>query len=562
MVYGDEQWYKINVVELREVFFRIANTTMKNNWESFIGRNDDTLHDEMLYVSKAVFDAMEDPIEYLSQQCRKGIDGTVVQELLDMFNITEDDLNIEIPRERFFDLCLKKRHEDNPYLLSTTVDIFGDDFNVDLKLGKMHYMSAMYFIITGTGLMDVMGAYIPVGFPVTNKSDFSIKHKDDVEEKPAFSNPSGRTFLYKEVKGKVVKGLEDILEPGKQRAERAPSGMFAVMFGSGKQESPWVTADVNERLILDGKFFTTEKMGMIETIIDNAAKELGSNLVSLPNKKVGVNDVPDLRTIVPITVGFGVKSKALLITTTDKVKDPTWNKDAINKLVLDERCKTSMVALLNTVPEDIDFIEDKGRNTSFLFIGSPGTGKTLTAEVLAEKVCKPLLKLNISDLSSKMEEIEKHLARYTNIAARWDVPLLIDEADVLIEERNINNLERNGIVATVLQILEYHTSTLFLSSNRVNSIDPAIRSRITFNVHYKTPNMLPIWKDLLVRARMDASEISKLDDPDVFNGFREITNGREVKNIISVTMRTCAYNNQPFTIERVLDTLNFMIEIK
>ncbi len=561
-VYGDEQWYKINVTELREILFRLAKTTMKNNWEAFIGRNDDTPHDEMLYVSRAVFDAMDDPIEYISQQCQNGIDGTTVRELLDMFNITEDDLNLDIPRERFFDLCLKTRHEGNPYILSTTENIFGGNFDLDLKLGKMRYTSKERFGITGIGLIDVMGAYIPVGFPVSNKSNFFIKHQDDVDEKPTFSNPTGQTFLYKEVKGNVIKGLEGVLEPGKQRAEQPPSMMFSMIFGNSRKESPWVTADVNERLILDGKFFTAEKMGMIETIIDNAAKELGSTLVSLPNKEVGVNGVPDLRTIVPITVGFGVKSKALLITTTDKVKDPTWNKDAINKLVLDERCKSSMIALLNTVPEDIDFIEDKGRNTSFLFIGPPGTGKTLTAEVLAENIRKPLLKLNISDLSSKMEDIEKHLTRYTSIAARWDIPLLIDEADVLIEERNINNLERNGIVATVLQILEYHTSTLFLSSNRVNSIDPAIRSRITFNVHYKTPNMLPIWKDLLVRARMDETEIAKLDTPEVFNSFKEITNGREVKNIISVTMRTCAYNNQKFTIERVLDTLNFMIEIK
>jgi hypothetical protein len=51
---------------------------------------------------------------------------------------------------------------------------------------------------------------------------------------------------------------------------------------------------------------------------------------------------------------------------------------------------------------------------------------------------------------------EKKLSSVFADAARWEAVLLMDEADVFIEERMKGDLERNAFVAVLLRCLEYY----------------------------------------------------------------------------------------------------------
>ena len=44
--------------------------------------------------------------------------------------------------------------------------------------------------------------------------------------------------------------------------------------------------------------------------------------------------------------------------------------------------------------------------------------------------------------------------------------LLLDEADVYLERRSINDLMRNSLVSIFLRLLEYFQGILFLTTNR------------------------------------------------------------------------------------------------
>lgn len=65
-----------------------------------------------------------------------------------------------------------------------------------------------------------------------------------------------------------------------------------------------------------------------------------------------------------------------------------------------------------------------------------------------------------------------------DLSATWRAVLLIDEADVFLERRSPHDINGNAIVGVFLRVLEYCTGILFLTSNRVTTIDEAFRSRI------------------------------------------------------------------------------------
>lgn len=75
----------------------------------------------------------------------------------------------------------------------------------------------------------------------------------------------------------------------------------------------------------------------------------------------------------------------------DQTHEVTWNKRAFKQLVLDQGSKELLEALINTRAMDDgkrksivkDFVKGKGNGCIILLHGSPGTGKTLTAERFA-----------------------------------------------------------------------------------------------------------------------------------------------------------------------------------
>jgi len=95
--------------------------------------------------------------------------------------------------------------------------------------------------------------------------------------------------------------------------------------------------------------------------------------------------------------------------------------------------------------------------------GSPGVGKTLTAEVISEYTKKPLYPINIGELTSEQNIVSKLKWHFTT-ASRWDAVLLLDEADVFLEMRSYEDIQRNGIVSgTFGRCNHFYAVTLYLT---------------------------------------------------------------------------------------------------
>jgi hypothetical protein len=64
--------------------------------------------------------------------------------------------------------------------------------------------------------------------------------------------------------------------------------------------------------------------------------------------------------------------------------------------------------------------------------------------------------VSVAEIGVTAQEAEKSLTPVVADAARWEVVLLMDEADVVVEERTKGDLQRNALVSVLLRSLKYY----------------------------------------------------------------------------------------------------------
>ncbi|KAF3011988.1 hypothetical protein E8E14_000937 [Neopestalotiopsis sp. 37M] len=94
-----------------------------------------------------------------------------------------------------------------------------------------------------------------------------------------------------------------------------------------------------------------------------------------------------------------------------------------------------------------DLVQGKGKGLVMLLHGAPGVGKTATAEAVAMEYRKPLFVMTCGDLGLTPDEIEKSLTKIFRLAHLWECVLLLDEADVFLQQRSVLDMTRNAMVS-------------------------------------------------------------------------------------------------------------------
>ncbi|KAF4412792.1 ATPase family AAA domain-containing protein 3 [Colletotrichum fructicola] len=148
--------------------------------------------------------------------------------------------------------------------------------------------------------------------------------------------------------------------------------------------------------------------------------------------------------------GFNMQKKEWVRLDVEFIEDVQWNEEAFEYLVIDDNTKELVKAVVMTqlrAEENTDLIRGKGNGLFILLHGGPGTGKTLTAESVAEIAKKPLYRVTCGDIGTKAEDVEGYLETVLLLGKTWGCVVLLDEADVFLEERSLQNLERNALVS-------------------------------------------------------------------------------------------------------------------
>ncbi|MCJ1462583.1 hypothetical protein MMC07_001185 [Pseudocyphellaria aurata] len=164
------------------------------------------------------------------------------------------------------------------------------------------------------------------------------------------------------------------------------------------------------------------------------------------------------------------------------------HKNMIQALVQNHFADKSFRAGRQTQRSDIDLVRGKGEGLIILLHGTPGVGKTSTAECVAASLGRPLFPITCGDLGTSATQIETGLYEIFAQAEAWGCVLLLDEADVFLAQRTRTDLDRNAVVSVFLRVLEYYKGILFLTSNRVGAFDEAFKSRIHLSLYFPCLN--------------------------------------------------------------------------
>lgn len=137
-----------------------------------------------------------------------------------------------------------------------------------------------------------------------------------------------------------------------------------------------------------------------------------------------------------------------------------------------------------------------------LFAGPSGTGKTMTAEVIAGELGLDLYKIDLSSVVSKyIGETEKNLSVIFEAASAGNAVLFFDEADSLFGKRSevsdAHDRYANIEVSYLLQRIERHDGLVILATNFQKNIDQAFLRRIHVAVQFpmpEEPERFRIWQ--------------------------------------------------------------------
>ncbi|MCZ6654243.1 MAG: ATP-binding protein [Planctomycetota bacterium] len=143
-----------------------------------------------------------------------------------------------------------------------------------------------------------------------------------------------------------------------------------------------------------------------------------------------------------------------------------------------------------------------GKGINVLFSGSPGTGKTMAAEVLATELSLDLFKIDLSQIVRKyIGETEKNLNRVFDEARASNAILFFDEADALFgkrsEVRDSHDRYANIEIAYLLQKMEEYEGLSVLATNLKKNLDEAFTRRLSFITDFPFPDeqsRLRIWQ--------------------------------------------------------------------
>ena len=140
-----------------------------------------------------------------------------------------------------------------------------------------------------------------------------------------------------------------------------------------------------------------------------------------------------------------------------------------------------------------------------MFFGSPGTGKTMAVQVMANELGLDLYRVDLSQMVSKyIGETEKNISDLFKRAKNINALLFFDEADSMFAKRSevkdAQDRNANAETAHLLQKLEDYSGITILATNFANNIDDAFKRRIKFMVNFTFPPpevRLQLWTTIL-----------------------------------------------------------------
>jgi SpoVK/Ycf46/Vps4 family AAA+-type ATPase len=192
----------------------------------------------------------------------------------------------------------------------------------------------------------------------------------------------------------------------------------------------------------------------------------------------------------------------------------------------------------------------RGRGITGLFAGDSGTGKTMSAEVIAAELGLDLYTVNLATVVDKyVGETEKNLERIFAEAAGVNGVLLFDEADAIFgkrsEVRDAHDRYANIESAYLLQRMETFDGLAILATNLRANLDEAFTRRLDTVVDFPTPDeplRRTLWDRCLGAAMPRAADV----DLDFLASAFDLAGGH-IRSAAVTAAYLCADAGRPVT---------------
>lgn len=242
---------------------------------------------------------------------------------------------------------------------------------------------------------------------------------------------------------------------------------------------------------------------------------------------------------------------------------PKWE---LEQIILNDKVRETILDVI-TFCENKDRLIDEWGLNNFLkgnssiginLYGEPGTGKSITAEAIANALGRKIIRVDYSELQdSKWGQTEKNLSQLFKTAEENGSVIFLDEADGLLGKRTTNSSNSNAaneIKSHLLTLVDRSNVIIIYATNLFKNFDRAFFRRILYHVKYPLPTkeeLVELWKfhlgDPKILKRMNLSSIKEIPK-DLHNfSYDEIAEyslglaGGDIKNItLKLCVKLCA----------------------
>lgn len=216
-----------------------------------------------------------------------------------------------------------------------------------------------------------------------------------------------------------------------------------------------------------------------------------------------------------------------------ELRDPRFK---LKNVVLNEKITFQLESLLHQQRRR-DWLRENGKvpNRRLLFVGPPGSGKTMTAEALAGELMLPFLVIRLEGLITRfMGETATKLRLVFDETMKRRGVYLFDEFDAVGGQRTATNdvAEMRRVLNSFLQFMEEGNSTdsiVICATNHPSLLDRALLRRYDHVLEFDLPTQDQIKK--LILENLPPIRSCRLNWNKIFTAAKELSQAEIVKAV-------------------------------
>ncbi len=243
-----------------------------------------------------------------------------------------------------------------------------------------------------------------------------------------------------------------------------------------------------------------------------------------------------------------------------KIYTPTDPDYTFDRVILPQQVIDNIESSLNILLYENKVFNEWGLKviqphpvSALSFFGPSGTGKTMAAEAIANKLHKKILKVSYADIESKFHgEGPKQVKAIFLAAEKNNAVLFIDEADSLLSKRLTNVTDGSGqainsMRSQLLICLEQFKGIVIFATNLVVNYDQAFRTRLK-SVEFILPDLEcreKIWNVHILPVNNNGLNIPLAEDVDTKALAEQFEFcGREIRKAVVTACVKAAMENR------------------